>query len=266
MHLFRPILSAFVLTFALALSGAANAQISAPPANAFVDGSGSSSLSIPFIVPRLSPDLALATYERGLKEQSGELAGYTANVRIDAELPSSSQKAEFELQRTYTAPGRLEFRPLKFVGDRFVKANVIVRLLEAEVSHVQKHEQAQTAITPENYKFSYKGMAQLNGTSVHVFEVKPRHKRVGLFKGKIFVDAASGQLLRAEGRAVKSPSVFIKRIDFVQDYATIDGFTFPTHLHSETKTRLVGKAIVDIFHTDYHPLIQTAEKSTLAGQ
>jgi len=53
MHLFRPILSAFVLTFALALSDAANGQISAAPANAFVDGSGSSSFSIPFIVPRL---------------------------------------------------------------------------------------------------------------------------------------------------------------------------------------------------------------------
>ena len=83
--------------------------------------------------------------------------------------------------------------------------------------------------------------------------MKPRQKRVGLFKGKIYVDASNGRLLRAQGRVVKSPSFFIKKIDFVQDYATVDGFTLPAHIHSEAQTRLVGKAIVDITHSDYRP-------------
>ncbi|HWC19447.1 MAG TPA: hypothetical protein VG498_20710 [Terriglobales bacterium] len=200
---------------------------------------------------QLSPDLALTTYERGLDAQANELAGYTAMSVIDAELPDSAQKAECELLQHFSAPASLEFSAVRSSGDPFVKSNVIVRLLQSEVDHVRRHEQSQTAINSTNYKFGYKGTAQLNGTPVHVYEVKPHTKRVGLFKGKIYVDAIAGHLLRAQGRIVKSPSFFIKKIDFVQDYATLDGFTLPIHTHSEAQTRVIGKAVVDITNRDY---------------
>ena len=240
---------------ALALSSISFSQTGNFAKSSFA-GTTVSSPEIPAITPvapLLSPELALATYERESKQESSELTGYTATSIIDAELPDSAQKAEFELKRRYTAPSVLEFTPIRSSGDKFVKSNVIVRLLQSEVDHVRRREQAQTAISSENYKFSYKGRSRLNDANVHVYDVKPRHKRVGLFKGKIFVEASSGRLLRAQGRIVKSPSFFIKKIDFVQDYATVDGFTFPVHIHSEAETRLVGKAIVDIVQRDYQP-------------
>ena len=36
-----------------------------------------------------------------------------------------------------------------------------------------------------NYKFKYKGMATNDGRTVHVFQLTPRKKRVGLFKGEL---------------------------------------------------------------------------------
>jgi hypothetical protein len=81
--------------------------------------------------------------------------------------------------------------------------------------------------------------------------VRPREKRPGLFKGKIYLDVSTGHLRRAEGSMVKSPSFFVKKIDFVQDYADFGSFSLPVKTHSEAKTRLVGRAIVDILHTDY---------------
>jgi hypothetical protein len=201
--------------------------------------------------PRLSADTALMTYERGMAQQANSLAAYTVTSLVEAELPESAQRAEFELQQHYSAPSSLEFSPLRSSGDAFVKSNVIVRLLQSEVDHVHRREQSQTAINSENYKFSYKGIAKVNDIPVHVYEVKPHKKRVGLFKGKIFVDTSTGYLIRAQGRIVKSPSFFIKKIDFVQDYATVDGFTLPAHLHSEAQTRIIGKTIVDIVNRDY---------------
>ena len=251
----RSISLPLVFVMAIALSGSVCAQSVAIPQSSFIalNSAGAPDFSVASSVSTLSPELALSTYERGLKEQETELAGYTATSVIDASLPDSSQKAEFELKRHYVAPGLLEFTPLRSSGDKFVKSNVIVRLLQSEVEHVRKREQAQTAIDSNNYKFSYKGVSQINGSDVHVFEVKPRTKRVGLFKGKIYVDSSTGHLLRAEGTIVKSPSFFIKRIDFVQDYSTVDGLTLLSHVHSEAQTRLVGKAVVDITHSDYQP-------------
>lgn len=269
MRWLRPIWSIAPLELAIALSAASFAQTATVSQSPFTSvpttGSASELVTMSRPVARLSPDLALATYERELKQESNELTGYTATSIIDAELPDSMQKAEFELKRHYAAPSVLEFTPVRSSGDNFVKSNVIVRLLQSEVDHVRRHEQAQTAIDSDNYKFSYKGTARLNDATVHVYEVKPRKKRVGLFKGKIFVEASSGRLLRAQGRIVKSPSFFIKKIDFVQDYATIDGFTFPTHIHSEAQTRLVGKAIVDITHRDYQPELMGGSDSLQAG-
>ena len=216
-------------------------------------------LSIPTVLPRMAPELALETYERRAALQSAELVSYSATTVIRAELPETSQSGEFELQRMYTAPRSLVFKALRFTGDSFVKSNIITRLLQSEVDHVQKDDRSLTALNSANYKFSYKGSKDLEGHLVHVYQVKPRKKRVGLFKGHIYLDVHTGSLVRAEGTAVKSPSFFVKKIEFVQDYAEIDGFTFPVHTHSEARARLVGRAIVDIYQRDYRPMMGMAQ-------
>jgi hypothetical protein len=208
----------------------------------------------PVDLPRMAPELALETYHRRSAEQAAALVEYSSMTLIRAELPETSQRGEYELRRHYTAPHTLVFKALRFTGDGFVKSNVITRLLQSEVNHVQNDDSSLTAITPANYKFSYKGMREVDGRLLHVYQLKPRQKRVGLFKGHIYLDAHTGSLVRAEGRVVKSPSFFIKKIEFAQDYADIGQFTLPVRIHSEARTRLIGRAVVDIEHRDYEPV------------
>lgn len=244
----------------------------APTLLAFASADGSPSLPLaqtplpdlaPSVsVPQMSPDLALSTYQKRAGRQPLELAGYSAATLIRAELPRTSQHGEFELERHYVAPHTLTFRALRYIGDGFVKTNVIARLLQSEVDHVQKDDPAATALRPENYKFSCKGTTQIAGRTVHIFQVKPRKKHPGLFKGHIFLDAYTGSLARAEGHVVKSPSLFVKKIDFVQEYADVNGFTLPVHLHTEAKATLVGRTIVDIVNRDYQPLPSSLQPAT----
>lgn len=205
-------------------------------------------------LPRMAPELALATFEQRLERQPLALAGYSATQVIDADLPDTRQKGEWELQRRFVAPKTLEFKPLKFIGDSFVKTNVIARLLKSEVDHVENDNPGSTALTARNYKFKYKGVDELGGRPAHVFEVKPRKKRPGLIKGKIYLDVRSGALLRVAGEMVKSPSFFVKKLEFVQDYADFGGFTFPVRTRSTAKTRIVGRAVVEITTRDYVPV------------
>jgi hypothetical protein len=216
------------------------------------------------VLPLMSPELTLSTYQHRAAQQAAALAAYSAVTVIRAELPDTSQQGEFELQRKFEAPHTLQFTPLRFSGDGFVKSNVITRLLQSEVEHVQKDDPALTAITPANYKFSYKGASSIEDRVVHVFQVKPLKKRVGLFKGRIYLDAHTGTMVRVEGSAVKSPSFFVKRIEFMQDFADVQSFTLPIRMHSVAKARIVGRAIVDIVHRDYQPVpaatVQTARQ------
>ena len=223
-----------------------------------------STLIAPVTLPRMAADFALQTYERRSQLQAAQLAAYSATTVIHAELPGTSQQGEYELRRHYAAPRTLEFKPLHFTGDGFVKNNVITRLLQSEVDHLQKDDSSETAITPANYKFSFKGTVELNDRLVHVYQTKPRKKRVGLFKGRIFLDAYTGALVRAEGSVVKSPSFFVKKIEFMQDYVDYGMFTFSAHMHSDARTRVLGRVIVDIYQRDYQP-VSAATQTTHLG-
>ncbi len=217
-------------------------------------------------LPRLAPELALQLFIEHTAEQSKRLAEYTDETTIRAELPDTSQKGEYQLVRNFSAqPRAMSYRSVKFTGDTFVKTNVITRLLQSEVDHVQKSDPSASAITEANYKFSYKGTDDIDGKLMHVYQIKPRRKDPSLFKGKIYVDARSGTLRRAEGTVSKSPSFFIRKIDFVQNFDDIDGFTVPVEMRSTAKARVIGKTIVSIFHRAYQLKAHNAPAPTAAS-
>jgi hypothetical protein len=254
MKAFRPYKVAIVSLLAVGLSSpvtVADASIeSAPEVTMALSGSGPQ-LNIPTPRARMSAELALQAYETRMRRQVLELGEYNDVTTIEAELPQAAKKGRFRLKRMFSAPKSLAFKAVDFVGDGFVKTNVIARLLQSEVDHVQKGQDNSTAISSANYKFSYKGLADVAGTPVHLFQVKPRRKSPGLFKGKVYLDVYSGAMVRAEGKMVKSPSFFVKNIEFTQDYAQVGEFNLVSHVHSTADTRLIGKAIVDISHSDY---------------
>ncbi|HXY14909.1 MAG TPA: hypothetical protein VEI26_10465 [Terriglobales bacterium] len=222
--------------------------------------------SVPLVskptLPRMGPELALQVYRNRTSAQMEQLSSYSVDSLIRAELPDTKQYGEYELERHYAAPRSLAFKAVRFTGDNFVKSNVILRLLQSEASHVEKDDPSLNALSPANYKFSYKGTTQLEGRVLHVYHVKPRHKRAGLFKGRIYLDAFTGSMVRAEGRLVKSPSIFLKQVEFSQDYADVDSFTLPIHLHSDARARIVGRIVVDVFNSDYHVSPEPNEAQT----
>ncbi len=253
----------------MAWRAAQPADSTPPPLNAFASSDGndaSPSLVNITPLPRMAPELALATYERRLEQQPMELAGYSATQVVDAYLLDTHQKGEWELERRYVAPKTLEFKPGKFQGDGFIKTNVIARLLKSEVEHIQNDDPAATALTPANYKVKYQGLDTVGGEPVHVFEIKPHQKRPGLIKGRIYLDVHTGALRRVSGELAKSPSFFIKKLEFVQDYADFGGFTLPVLVTSDVKTRIVGRAHVEISTRAYTPVAAVQNASAPAPQ
>ena len=94
-------------------------------------------------------------------------------------------------------------------------------------------------------------MPALLHRDVHVFQVTPRQKRQGLFKGEVWIDAATFLRVRESGRLVKNPSIFLKRVEFVRNYEIQDGIAVPRRVESVVETRLVGKAELTIDFTNF---------------
>jgi hypothetical protein len=181
-------------------------------------------------------------------EQQASLRGVQMDVQIDAKLPKLKKTGKLEALRSISKVGQVTYQGLKFIGDNTIKNDVIVRYLTAER---ESKDVSAMAITPANYKFKYKGVASRNDQLVHVFQVSPRKKMVGLFKGEIWVDPSTYLPVRESGRFVKNPSIFLKKVEFVRDYEIRDGIAVPRQIESNVDTRFWGQAQMIISFSNF---------------
>jgi len=208
------------------------------------------SLSIAAEEPAGPADAIVEHYCAASRQQEAALRSATMDVDMEASLPRLKQQGRLHALRRITALGRITYEALRFEGDNTIKNQVIARYLTAE-SEAQKDLAPSLGVTPANYKFKYQGIGGLNGRPVHVFQVNPRKKRQGLFKGEVWIDAATFLRVRESGYFVKSPSMFLKRVAFVRRYEIRDGISVPRQVQSTVETRLVGTAELTIDYTNF---------------
>ncbi len=208
---------------------------------------GCIALATPPASPEPAPlDPIVDRYVAATHQQEARLKGASMPVDIQAELPKLHKKGHLQALRKISQIGRITYDALRFEGDRSIKSEVIARYLSAEAEGREKADGGVLAITPANYKFKHKGRMQLNGRLAHIVQVSPRKKLVGLFAGHIWIDDATALPLRESGRFVKSPSIFLKRLEFVREYDIRNGVAIPRRLESSVDTRLVGKALLSV--------------------
>jgi hypothetical protein len=118
--------------------------------------------------------------------------------------------------------------------------------------NARTHRTEDIAVTPANYRIKLKGTREVDGRTLEVFELHPRRKKVGLFKGEVWIDPDSGLTLHEAGQFVKSPSLFLKRVSFVRDYELRDGFAVPKTTEVEAQTRFWGVAQMRVEYSDVH--------------
>jgi len=184
------------------------------------------------------------------------LRGVSQEVDFEARLPKLQKEGKLHALRFITKVGQIRYVVDKFVGDTSVKKDVIARYMAAETQAMETQKPSESAINFENYKFKYKASIQRNNRTTYIFELKPRKKRVGLFKGELWVDGDTFLAVRESGRLAKTPSVFLRKVDFVREYDIVDGRAVPKHIQSSIDTRFWGPAELDI---NFHNLSFTAD-------
>jgi len=195
--------------------------------------------------PSPAPESVVDTYTAIFREQGERLRGATMEVEIEANLPQLQKQGKLHALRRISRLGRITYEAIRFEGDKTVKSNIIARYLAAE-AEAQSGDESLLAVTPANYKFKYKGHSGQDENQIYIFQLTPRKKRVGLFKGELWIDAATCLPVRESGRLVKPPSIFLKRVEFVREYYIRGGVAVPLQITSTVETRLVGRAEVTV--------------------
>lgn len=202
-----------------------------------------STLAEPAKAP-MPEDEMVSRYVEASHQQQEVLRGGTMEVDIDASVPKLQKRGKLQAIKSISKLGKITYHLLGFSGDNSVKTEVIARYLKAEVD--ASDGGPNLSITRENYKFKYKGMQGWNGRDVYILHVTPRHKRVGLFKGELWLDAETCMPVREKGSFVKSPSIFLKKMEFVRDYQLADGVSVPERMESKVETRFFGAVELNV--------------------
>lgn len=184
------------------------------------------------------------------KSRNRLLRGVTMVAKFGANVTKMKRVASIVARRHVSSDGSVDYDVIAKDGDKTVLKEMIGRYIGAEID-ARNHRGDDIAITPANYKIKYKNTRQEDGHEVDVFELHPRKKRVGLFKGEIWVDTATGLTLHETGEWVKSPSkVFLKNVRFTRDYEIRDGFAVPKSTIVLTQTRFWGLAELSVEYSD----------------
>src|SRR5262249_40244827 len=117
------------------------------------------------------------------------------------------------------------------------------------------------ARSAENYEFQLVGEEALEGRRAYLLSLNPRRDEKDLIRGKLWVDAASYNILRIEGSPVKAPSWWIRDLYILMSFAEVDGMWLRTFTHAVANVRFKGKYVMESRDLEYSSVQQNASRA-----
>jgi hypothetical protein len=195
-----------------------------------------------------------------MKHTATERVDQVIEVELDATISRLKKQGRMTGIKLITKAGGVAYRSLRFSGDVVIKTAVIARYLSAETRAAVHPEGLE--ISAANYRFAARGTAAYGDRTAYVYRVEPRRKKVGFFKGEVWLDSETSTPLREWGKFVKSPSIFVKGVTFVHDYVLTEGRSTPRRLILSARTLLVGMVDMTVW---YRPGTPESEVGSYLG-
>jgi hypothetical protein len=139
----------------------------------------------------------------------------------------------------FKSPAHKEYRIRSSTGsNRGVQ--VVRRILQHEVEAASDTNQAHTALSRDNYDFTYFGEAVLDGQSCYLLGLKPRRRETELISGRVWVDKQTFLARQVEGEATRTPSWWLKSIHIKLTFAAVQGTWIQTGMEAVADVRMLG--------------------------
>ncbi len=201
----------------------------------------------------VSADVVIQKMMAANARRSQELKGFTGkrSYRVDYHGFPSGRDAEMQIEATYTAPDKKDFKIISQSGSKLLINHVLLKLLESEKEYLEESNRRASELSPRNYEFSLLGQEHGSDGEFYVLAVNPREKSKFLYKGKIWVDAHDFAVARIQGEPAKNPSFWISHTEINHHYKKVGEFWLPARNESVTQVRLGGKAVLTIDYSDY---------------
>lgn len=168
--------------------------------------------------------------------------------------------AEMTVKTTYRKGVGKSYAILRQSGSALIQKFGLHPLLDNEKEINEPGKVENSWFTTANYEMKVKpgGEQTIDGRACVAVTMKPRRKAPNMIDGTLWVDAADGSIVRVEGVASRSPSLFAGTTHMMRSYTTIDGYAMAQHARAESDSALFGRTVVTIDYSDYHLEVRSA--------
>jgi hypothetical protein len=204
------------------------------------------------------PDSALVIQQvdAAVKARVDGIAGYTVTEHYAVYRGSDTTHpaAEMTVKTDYRKETGKSYTILSESGSGFIRTHVLGAILDQEKQINLPGNREHSWLTSANYQMQLKagGGQQLDGRACVALAISPRHKATNMIKGMLWVDAKDGSIVRIEGTATQSPSIFTGPAQVARQYVNMNGFAMATQARAVSDSFLLGRTIVTIDYRDYH--------------
>lgn len=198
-----------------------------------------------------SADEVVARMVQRDDERRSAFQGYTSVRQYVLENTKYHKEAYMIVRVTQCKDGSKEFKMLTSSGWSGARKHVFPKLLEAETEASQPGSPEDSRVTPQNYSFSMLRADEVDGRKAYVLDVVPKKQKKYLMRGTIWVDAEDFAIVRMEGEPAKSPSFWIKKVQFAHKYEKRGSFWLAASDSSVSDARIFGPTELRIDYFDY---------------
>jgi len=175
--------------------------------------------------------------ERFLSQIEKPPVAYQARRRMDASSEKLRESAWMEAVTEYDPASGFRYTIVAQGGSERIQRRVLKSVLEAEKDNSTHAEWRKGNLSRENYDFNFGGRT---GSGMLKMLLNPRRNDSRLVNGEALLTAASGDLVRVEGRLSKSPSFWVKWVNVSRTYAPVAGAMMPISIDSTADVRIAG--------------------------
>jgi hypothetical protein len=162
--------------------------------------------------------------------------------------------AEMTVRFTYKKGIGKTYAILSQSGSDLVLKFGLHPLLENDVNINDPAKIGQSLFISANFEMKLKsgGAQSLDGRTCYALDITPRRDAPNMIDGIIWVDVRDYTLVKVQGIASKSPSIFAGTTHMMRDYINIHGYAMATHARAESNSFFFGRTVVVIDYSDYH--------------
>ena len=203
------------------------------------------------------PDSAaiIQKVDAAAKARINGIASYTVTEHYavyrgsDATHPA----AEMTVKTDYRKETGKSYTILSESGSGFIRTHVLKAVLEQEKTINLPGVREHSWFTSANYQMQLKpgGIQKTDGRDCLALEISPRRKATNMIDGTLWVDANTGSIVRLEGIATQSPSIFTGAAKVMRQYVSVNGFGMATQARAISDSFILGRTTVTIDYRNY---------------